>query len=77
MFVVRQTYCGKATKRNAPPRMSFVAATSPHTESLQTTFEPSFQGFGISVAGAGGEKDDGNFRLDLDWIQARRLHATF
>lgn len=34
-------------------------------------------GLGISVAGAGGEADDGDFRLDLDWIRARRLHATF
>ncbi len=77
MFVVRQTHCGKAECSSLHVGMSFVAAASPHPESLQATFELSFQGFGISVAGAGGEKDDGNFRLDLDWIQARRLHATF
>lgn len=34
-------------------------------------------GLGISVAGSGGQEDDGDFRLDLDWIRARRLHATF
>jgi NADH dehydrogenase [ubiquinone] 1 alpha subcomplex assembly factor 1 len=34
-------------------------------------------GMGISVAGAGEREDDGSFQLDLDWIRARRLHASF
>lgn len=33
-------------------------------------------GFGISVA-AGPHGDDGDFSLGLDWIRARRHHATF
>lgn len=32
---------------------------------------------GISIAAADAATDDGPFQLDLDWIRARRLHATY
>ena len=38
-------------------------------------------GFGISVAlgdsDSDKDSDEGDFKLDLDWIRARRLHASF
>jgi len=34
-------------------------------------------GLGISVAASPQEDEDGTFRLDLDWIRARRLHASY